>query len=371
MGVGGIMGGASSEISDTTTEVLLEAAYFTPMAIARTSRRLGLRTEASARFERGLRPLGHRAVGAPLLPAAGARACRASAWPTGCSTCAGTVPEPFVVSVPMARVHRQIGVELSAEEIARADRAHRVHRDGGRRTRARRRPRQRASCRGADQPARRPPRALRRGRRHRGDRTDVRLLERAAPHPDLAAAGRAHRAAAVAAPGQGRAVRPRRLGGVDRQLRLGRRAQRRRADRARRCASPTRSMRRSRTCAAASCPGCSARCRTTPSRRQPDVRLFEVGVVFSHPDEGAPRVVERAGAGGRETAELPGERELLCRGLRPRGGRRPPGRRRVARAGRRLPPRPGSPGSSRRRAAAVAGPAPDPLGAPRGAVRRR
>jgi phenylalanyl-tRNA synthetase beta chain len=47
-------------------------------------------------------------------------------------------------------------------------------------------------------------------------------------------------------------------------------------------------------------------------RRQPDVRLYEVGVVFSHPDEGAPRMAERAGAGGRETAALPGERELLC-----------------------------------------------------------
>jgi phenylalanyl-tRNA synthetase beta chain len=47
-------------------------------------------------------------------------------------------------------------------------------------------------------------------------------------------------------------------------------------------------------------------------RRQPEVRLYEVGVVFSHPDEAAPRVVERAGAGGREKAALPGERELLC-----------------------------------------------------------
>ena len=47
-------------------------------------------------------------------------------------------------------------------------------------------------------------------------------------------------------------------------------------------------------------------------RRRPDVRLFEVGVVFSHPDEGAPRVVERAGAGGTETAVLPGEREMLA-----------------------------------------------------------
>ncbi len=47
------------------------------------------------------------------------------------------------------------------------------------------------------------------------------------------------------------------------------------------------------------------------ARRQGDVRLFEVGVVFSHPGDGAPRVVERAGAGGLERAELPGERQLL------------------------------------------------------------
>ena len=52
------MGGASSEISDATTDVLLEAAYFDAMAIARTSKRLGLRTEASARFEKGVDPVG-------------------------------------------------------------------------------------------------------------------------------------------------------------------------------------------------------------------------------------------------------------------------------------------------------------------------
>ncbi|MGH9178227.1 MAG: phenylalanine--tRNA ligase subunit beta, partial [Acidimicrobiales bacterium] len=56
VGIGGIMGGASSEISDTTTAVLLEAAYFDPMTIARSSKRLGLRSEASARFERGCDP---------------------------------------------------------------------------------------------------------------------------------------------------------------------------------------------------------------------------------------------------------------------------------------------------------------------------
>ena len=77
------------------------------------------------------------------------------------------------------------------------------------------------------------------------------------------------------------------------------------------------------------------------SRRQPDVRLFEVGVVFSHPGAGLARVVERSGAGGTERAELPGERELLVGGLRRRGGRRPFGGGRLARAGGRAPPRTG------------------------------
>jgi phenylalanyl-tRNA synthetase beta chain len=58
VGIAGIMGGASTEISEGTTTVLLEAAYFTPMVIARTSKRIGLRTEASARFERGVDPNG-------------------------------------------------------------------------------------------------------------------------------------------------------------------------------------------------------------------------------------------------------------------------------------------------------------------------
>ena len=58
VGIGGIMGGASSEISASTTNVLLEVAYFDPMSIARSSKRLALRTEASVRFERGCDPEG-------------------------------------------------------------------------------------------------------------------------------------------------------------------------------------------------------------------------------------------------------------------------------------------------------------------------
>lgn len=52
--VAGVMGGAETEISETTTNVLIECAYFAPASIRRTARALGLRTEASDRFERGV-----------------------------------------------------------------------------------------------------------------------------------------------------------------------------------------------------------------------------------------------------------------------------------------------------------------------------
>lgn len=56
--VAGIMGGSTAEVSGATREILLEAAYFTPTGIGRTSKRLGLRSESSARFERGVDPEG-------------------------------------------------------------------------------------------------------------------------------------------------------------------------------------------------------------------------------------------------------------------------------------------------------------------------
>jgi phenylalanyl-tRNA synthetase beta chain len=63
LGLAGVMGGASSGTSDETSDVLLEAAFFDPMTIARSSKRHGLRSEASHRFERGVDPeLGLRAA---------------------------------------------------------------------------------------------------------------------------------------------------------------------------------------------------------------------------------------------------------------------------------------------------------------------
>ena len=58
VGIAAVMGGASSEVDESTRNLLLEIAHWTPMCIARTSKRMGLRSEASARFERGTDPEG-------------------------------------------------------------------------------------------------------------------------------------------------------------------------------------------------------------------------------------------------------------------------------------------------------------------------
>jgi phenylalanyl-tRNA synthetase beta chain len=79
--IGGVMGGSDSEISAATRWIALESAYFEPTSVRRTSKRLGLKTDASARFERGSDierpPSGIRraaelfvqiGAGAPVLP---------------------------------------------------------------------------------------------------------------------------------------------------------------------------------------------------------------------------------------------------------------------------------------------------------------
>jgi len=54
--VAGVMGGENSEISDSTTSVLIESAYFNPSSIRRTAKKLGISSDASYRFERGVDP---------------------------------------------------------------------------------------------------------------------------------------------------------------------------------------------------------------------------------------------------------------------------------------------------------------------------
>jgi len=77
MVVAGIMGGASAEVDDSTTDIVVEAAYFRPQSIRGTSRQLGLASDSSYRFERGIDPHGTweaagRAVDLLLATAGGA-----------------------------------------------------------------------------------------------------------------------------------------------------------------------------------------------------------------------------------------------------------------------------------------------------------
>ena len=118
VGVAGVMGGASSEITEATTRVLLEAAWFVPMAIARTSKRLNLRTEASARFERGCDPAG--------IDRAAERFCELLALTAGADLAVADgvldvvadVPGPLELAVRPARVNALLGTDFGAAEIA-------------------------------------------------------------------------------------------------------------------------------------------------------------------------------------------------------------------------------------------------------------
>ncbi len=109
MGIGGVMGGASSEIDDTTSRVLLEAAYFVPMAIARTSKRLALRTEASARFERGCDPAGIDRAAARFCELLALTAGPAMRVADGVIDITGDVPRPVELDRPALEDQRPAG----------------------------------------------------------------------------------------------------------------------------------------------------------------------------------------------------------------------------------------------------------------------
>lgn len=111
----GVMGGEDTEISGETTWVLLESANFSAASIRRTSRRLGLRSEASLRFERGVDP--------EVAPAAARRAARLMVEVAGGEVLKGLVDEhkasyhPVTISLRVSRVNALLGVEFSPEEV--------------------------------------------------------------------------------------------------------------------------------------------------------------------------------------------------------------------------------------------------------------
>jgi len=115
--LGGIMGGRNSEITPDTTNVLLEAAYFLPTRIRRTSKAVGLQTEASQRFERGadynevIRAIDWAAE--LIRQVAGGRVAtgRIDAYPTP--------QEPAKIRLRWAQIPRVLGADVPHGEVRR------------------------------------------------------------------------------------------------------------------------------------------------------------------------------------------------------------------------------------------------------------
>jgi len=111
----GVMGGQNSEVTQETRDIFLESAYFNPSSIRRTSKALGLHSEASHRFERGADPEGlidalDRAAGLIAEVAGGAVATgRADEYPMPI-----TMPE---VAVRVERVNALLGTDLGVDEM--------------------------------------------------------------------------------------------------------------------------------------------------------------------------------------------------------------------------------------------------------------
>jgi phenylalanyl-tRNA synthetase beta chain len=114
IGVAGVMGGASTEVSDATSTVLIEAAHFEEVSIARSRRRHKLPSEASKRFERGVdwqvaNVAAQRAVDL-LVELAGGTADEAG-------TDVGTAPDAVTIALPAEFPATRIGLDFTEEQI--------------------------------------------------------------------------------------------------------------------------------------------------------------------------------------------------------------------------------------------------------------
>ncbi|MCP4338863.1 MAG: phenylalanine--tRNA ligase subunit beta [Desulfobulbaceae bacterium] len=114
--VAGVMGGLNSEVSNTTTNILLESACFNSVSIRKTARKLNMATDASYRFERGVDPDGtinalNRAVELICELAGG------QAPDDGLDCYPGKTEQP-VLDLSVSRTNSLLGIDLKTEEIA-------------------------------------------------------------------------------------------------------------------------------------------------------------------------------------------------------------------------------------------------------------
>ncbi|GAB3783312.1 phenylalanine--tRNA ligase subunit beta [Dyella agri] len=118
LAVAGVMGGFDSRVTDATRNIFLESAHFAPAAIMGRARKLGLHTDASHRFERGVDPaLPRRALERAtelLLAIAGGKA-----GPVLVAENLVDLPQPAPVVLRRARLRRVLGVDVADAEVAR------------------------------------------------------------------------------------------------------------------------------------------------------------------------------------------------------------------------------------------------------------
>ena len=116
LALAGIMGGSESSVSDQTTDILLESAWFNPLAIAGKARLYGKHTDSSHRFERGVDP--------QLQIAAMERAtalmleiCGGSVGPLVVQESAENLPVAAEITLRDARLAQQLGLTIDADEV--------------------------------------------------------------------------------------------------------------------------------------------------------------------------------------------------------------------------------------------------------------
>jgi phenylalanyl-tRNA synthetase beta chain len=113
VGIAGIMGSANSEVDESTTDVLLECANFEPVTMLRTSERLGLRTDGSNRWEKGVDP--YLAEQAAKLATQLIVELTGSRW-TGDVDVKGTLPESPVIRLRPERASELLGLDVPADD---------------------------------------------------------------------------------------------------------------------------------------------------------------------------------------------------------------------------------------------------------------
>ena len=118
IGVGGVMGGLHTEITEGTTTVAFEAAWFQPLPVMQTAGRLGLRSEASARYERGVDPyITHTAI-ARFVELLRETCPDLVVHPsTVDATGPGLPPRERSCQVRISQVNRILGTSLTADEL--------------------------------------------------------------------------------------------------------------------------------------------------------------------------------------------------------------------------------------------------------------